>query len=248
MKTKLTITDLTRMHGGRVCISGYDEAGTCIRPVLPHPGIAEQSLKVNGKAIAFPFAMVEFDLLEPRPQPPHTEDYSYKPGSTRLVRVLTEEQRQELLSKTLFDNVEAIFEQSIQRKPGYYVLDGQGPRSIGTIQPQRVFEAIYAPGEKGEGDAWDYRLVFRDNAGERYRLKITDLTWHYYCDSLRSEKSDAQHIASELTYLLKSRIVFLRIGLARGWKEFPDRCYLQVTGVHTFPDYLEGKTFVDFHR
>jgi hypothetical protein len=234
------------MQGGRVCISGYDEAGSSIRPVLPHPGIAEQSLKVNGKAIAFPFATIEIDLLKPRPQPPHTEDRLYQPGSVKFVRELSEEQRRQILFKTSFDNVAAIFEQPIQRKPGYYVSDGQGPRSIGTIQPHSIFEAIYTPGEKGEGDAWDYRLVFYDKANERYKLKITDLAWHYYCDSLRSEDNDPPHIASEVTTLLKSRIVFLRIGLARGWKEFPDRCYLQVTGIHTFPDYLMGKTFADF--
>jgi hypothetical protein len=38
--------------------------------------------------------------------------------------------------------------------------------------------------------------------------------------------------------------------LARGftgnWRKFPDRCYLQITGIYTFPDYLKGSTFVDF--
>lgn len=40
--------------------------------------------------------------------------------------------------------------------------------------------------------------------------------------------------------------VYLRIGLARGWKKYPDRCFLQITGVYTFPDYLDGKIFADF--
>jgi hypothetical protein len=38
----------------------------------------------------------------------------------------------------------------------------------------------------------------------------------------------------------------LRIGLARLWEKFPDRCYLQITGIYTFPDYLRGRTFTDF--
>ena len=38
----------------------------------------------------------------------------------------------------------------------------------------------------------------------------------------------------------------LRIGLTRGWELHPDRCYLQVTAVHTFPDYLKGLTFAEF--
>lgn len=51
------------------------------------------------------------------------------------------------------------------------------------------------------------------------------------------------HIARDLTHLLQAREVFLHIGLARGWKEHPDRCYLQITGIYTFPDYLEGRTW-----
>jgi hypothetical protein len=37
-----------------------------------------------------------------------------------------------------------------------------------------------------------------------------------------------------------------KIGLARGWDEHPARCYLQITGVYTFPDFLKSKTFADF--
>jgi hypothetical protein len=52
--------------------------------------------------------------------------------------------------------------------------------------------------------------------------------------------------AKRLTAALQSAQVFLRIGLARGWEKFPDRCYLQVTGVYSFPDYLGGRCFADF--
>jgi hypothetical protein len=30
------------------------------------------------------------------------------------------------------------------------------------------------------------------------------------------------------------------------WQKFPERCYLQITGIYTFPDYLKGRTFIDF--
>lgn len=48
-----------------------------------------------------------------------------------------------------------------------------------------------------------------------------------------------------LSDILAQRDLLLRVGLARGWAEFPDRCYLQVTGVCTFPDYLDGRCFAD---
>jgi hypothetical protein len=40
--------------------------------------------------------------------------------------------------------------------------------------------------------------------------------------------------------------MFLRIGLARHWEKHPERCHLQITGIYTFPDYLNGRTFTDF--
>ena len=242
-KTQLVITDLTRMQRGRVCIAGYDRHKTCIRPVLPPPGIAESDLYQADSLVIYPFALVELSLLKELPDPPHTEDVLYDPTSVRFLR--TVQSRQEILSWSLFDTVGDIFEQPILTSPGYSVMDCQGPRSVGTIQPRRVTRVIYEPGEEG---AWDYRLEFSDLSDTTYRLKITDLTWHYYCDSLRDEKRDPKRIAAELSETLRARTIYLRIGLARGWSKFPERCFLQINSIFTFPDYLEGKIFADFSR
>ncbi len=242
MKKKLVVTDLTRMSYGMVCIAGYDESHQCIRPVLPYQGISEKKLVVANRPIVYPFALVEFGLLRPQPEPPHTEDYRYIPGSARLIRQV--QHREEVLGWSLFPKIPSIFEQPIHDDFGYYVMDCQGPRSVGTILPKEIIQAIYEAGPEG---VWDYRLIFYDGEDHYYRLKITDLTWHYYCDSLRGESSDPVAIAAKLTEILRSRKVYLRIGLSRGWKKYPERCYLQINGIYTFPDYLGGKTFVDFY-
>ncbi|MBC7263779.1 MAG: hypothetical protein H5T64_05395 [Chloroflexi bacterium] len=62
----------------------------------------------------------------------------------------------------------------------------------------------------------------------------------------REQGQKPEEIRAEIKRQLHSATVFLRIGLARGWEKFPNRCYLQITGVHTFPDYLEGRSFTDF--
>ena len=240
MKTRLAITDLTRMQRGMVCIAGYDEKHRCVRPILPYPGIAEKSLIQGGRAIVYPFAIVELDLLEARPQPPHTEDYCFEAGSPRFVRTIKD--REELLRWSLFDTVEEIFEQPIHDDLGYYVMDCQGPRSVGTLRPDGIARVLYEQGPEG---VWDYRLMFFDRQDRFFRLKITDLTWHYFCDSQRKDCPEPKDIAARLTALLKSSKVYLRIGLARGWRKFPERCYLQINGIYTFPDYLGGKTFAD---
>jgi hypothetical protein len=241
MKTKLVITDLTRMYQGRVCIAGYDQMHRCIRPTLPPPGISEETLTQAGKPIIFPFALVEFDLSHPNPSPPHTEDYRYMPESPRFIRSVQD--RKTVLHWSLFASVSAIFEQPIHDDFGFYVMDCQGTRSLGTVRPQTIVKVAY---EKGIEGPWDYRLMFYDNENIFYRLKITDLTWQYYCDSLRGENRDPDQITNELTAKLKATDVYLRVGLARGWQRFPDRCYLQITGIYTYPDYLEGRTFADF--
>jgi len=242
MISKLVITDLTRMQGGRVCIAGYDtEDHRCIRPTLPPPGIPENILYKSNKVVVHPFAEIELELLKPDSQPPHTEDYRFNPYSIHYLNTIRD--RQAVLEWSLFDSVTSLFEQPIYTDVGYSVMDCQGPRSLGTIRPQTIISVIYEPSYEG---AWDYRLHFVDESGEAYRLKITDLTWQYYCQSLRGPTAEPKIIADELTNRLRNSKVYLRIGLARGWKKFPDRCFLQITGVYNFPDYLDGRIFADF--
>jgi len=242
MKKELVITDVTRMYEGRVCVAGYDRKRNCVRPVLPPPGIHENSLYVNKKPIVFPFAVVEYDLLEHTPKPPHTEDWRYDPASVRFVKRLKETEKRETLERLRDPNVDSIFGAAIVSAQGHYVLEGEGKRSLGTIQPSQIIEAIIEPAD----NAWKYRLKFADSANKTWRLTITDLTWRYFCDSQRRANKSRQQLESELTTLLTSSQVYLRIGLARGWEKHPERCYLQITGVYTFPDYLAGRTFADF--
>ena len=242
MKKALILTDLTRMQEGRVCIAGYDESGQCIRPVLPPPGIQESSLYSQGRAIIYPFAVVEFELLRPTPEPPHTEDHRYEPSTVRFIEKVEEKRKRQVLLNSTFPTVQAIFEVPIYSDVGHYVMAGQGSRSLGTLQPKRVIKAIYEQDPSGK---WKYRLGFVDGGDCGYWLTVTDLAWRYYCDHNCRKGIELGDISNKLTHWLRSNAVFLRIGLARGWEKFPDRCFLQVTGVYTFPDYLEGKIFAD---
>ena len=243
MKKPIVVTDVTRMQEGRVCIAGYDQHGHCIRPVLPPPGIHETSLYFDSQLIIFPSAKIEFEFTEPTPQPPHSEDVRYDPDSVRFIERQPEERWHRMLGATLSKSVNAIFEQPILTDPGHYVMDGRGPRSLGTVRPRQITQVIY---ERSLENKWQYRLRFEDGDQAAYRLTITDLSWRYYCDFRREQGDSPQQVATSLLRVLQSSEVYLRVGLARGWEKFPDRCYLQLTGVYTFPDYLAGRTFADF--
>lgn len=240
MNQELVITDLTRMYGGHVCVAGYAHSGQCVR--LSSPRLHELDIAAHGKPIVFPAAVVECDVIENQPDPPHTEDYSFDPYSLRLIRRLEGPAWQATLDRLLFDSVSQIFEQPICNEHGHYIADGVGIRSVGTIRPRGISKATYSADADG---TWSYRLGFYDHAGQFYQLKITDLTWNAYCDSLRAPDREPKDIAVSLTQLLKSHRVYLRIGLSRKWAKFPGRCYLQINGIYTFPDYLDGLTFAD---
>jgi hypothetical protein len=242
VKKRLTITDVTRMQEGRVCVAGYDQDGKCVRPVLPPPGIHERSLYFQGQPIVFPFAVVEYDFQKQVSEPPHTEDWRYDPASVRFIERLDETRKRTLLDQTLFPNVVEVFEAPIFSDVGHYVLTGQGTRSLGTLRPKHIIKAIYKRAE----NKWKYRLGFVDGSESKYWLTVTDLSWRYYNDALCLEGHSSDEIASALTRKLVSSQVFLRIGLARGWAQYPNCCFLQITGVYTFPDYLEGRMFADF--
>ena len=243
MKQPIVITEVTRMQEGRVCIAGYDQHGHCLRPVLPPPGIHETTLYSGAHAIIFPSAKVEFEFTQPTPQPPHTEDIRYDPAAVRLIERQPEDRWHKMLQATVSPSIAVIFEQPILTDVGCYVMDGQGPRSLGTIKPARIIQVIH---ELSPENKWQYRLRFEDGAGAAFRLTVTDLAWRYYCDRQRTQGAAPAQIAADLLRALQTSEVYLRVGLARGWDKFPDRCYLQLTGIHTFPDYLNGKTFADF--
>lgn len=246
MLTPLIITDVTRMGGTRVCIAGITEDGRSIRPTLPFPGVQEDWLYENGQCVIRPFARVTFDLLEHQPQPPHTEDWGMNPAIKRFDGMMNYQERRELLQQNVFPSVEAIFGAEIHHDFGFYTLENEGNRSLGTIQPASVLFVRYSPDDHGN---YNYRITFRDQIGHEYNLAVTDLSFRNYVDNLREiEDLSCGKIGITLQNIFNNRTTFLRIGLTRPtWEAHPHCCSLQITGVFTFPDYLEGRCFADFN-
>src|SRR5512137_1306688 len=113
MRKSIVITEVTRMQEGRVCIAGYDQHGTCLRPVLPPPGIHESTLYSGQRPIIYSSAKVEFEFTQPTPQPPHTEDIRYEPTSVKFIERQPAERWHKMFAVTLSKSVSAIFEQPI---------------------------------------------------------------------------------------------------------------------------------------
>jgi len=243
MKTKIVITDLTRMQGTRICIAGYTREYECVRPVFWSSGLVERWLSDRGKVVIRPFAIVEFDLQEHRPEPPHTEDWIIDQVYRQNFGILDSEKQEPFLKKIADKSVASIFGTPVLREEGWYIEKGTGTRSLGTVIPKRIKQVSYVKKETGK---WDYRLAFMDSTGEAYHLGVTDLAFRYLLDNARIRMGvSPEDAARYLTDFFQKARLYLRIGLSRNWEKHPDRCFLQITGVHAFPDYLRGRCFAD---
>lgn len=235
----MVVTDVTRMEGTRVCVGGYLEDGRAVRPMVGRSGPDEVwLLQAHGGPVA-PFAVVDLRIAG-QPQgsrAPHTEDRLTLHRGQRVQRVLTAPERIELLERTCAPAVRDIFGAELHAEPaggwGRYVLSGQGTRSLGTVHASEVEDVIYR--RFADRGRWEYRLRFRDGAGEMYQLAVVDLAFRRQLDLLRDSGLAPEAAAAAMRDGLREQRVYLRVGLARGWDKHPERCYLQLTGVYGFP-------------
>ena len=198
------------MGGDKICIAGYLTDCTCVRPVTNN-GLRDNFLRENGEIIIQPFAIVELDLDSNRTSnKPHTEDREICSLHRANRGSLTLSQRELFLSRIDNKNVESIFGAAISFGPGYYINDGEGDHSLGTIGNPKIIKIcsdLYSNG---------YKINFIDNCGKSYELKVTDLSFWKYLDTIIYR--DGMHKSDALEMLNKSlqqAKVYLRIGLAR---------------------------------
>ena len=246
MRKKVIMADLSKIKGSIVCIAGYDYNDRVhVRPAIPYEGINETFLFEGSKLIIKPFAIVEFDFLRHIPNPPHSEDWEVNPDiRPMLVRNLSESGKKEFLNFIRDDAVRSIFGADIHEQR--YINAGEGNRSLGTVKSKDISFKYLLKYSGG----YDYRIKFTDDTQAMYDLPVTDLAFRAYCNYLRINRNlDPSSIGLKLQEILNGREIFIRLGLARAWsgrEDEPKKHYLLITGVYSFPDYLEGKNYNDF--
>lgn len=128
---------------------------------------------------------------------------------------------------------------------GCFVDGGKGVRSLGTVRVAALRGVTFAA--RPRLGKWDYRLAFVDRDDQAFDLPVTDLAFRYFLDMVRDQDGlSPVHISRNVCdRLCEADALYLRIGLARGFGPTPDRCHLQINGVYSFPDYLDGCCFAD---
>lgn len=248
MKTLMAVSDITRMREPYICVAGITNNGETIRPLFRQDRIHQDWCFQNGTNIR-QFTRITLNLLDHDPHPPHTEDWHADMDSLEIIGDVTEEKKLIILGKICDASLASIFGAEIRSDQGQqavYIHTGEGDRSLGTVQPRRLFDFKYRCYERG----WDYRVSFFDGNDEFYKLKIVDLTFQAFIDHQRicCQKSSEEIEEFVNQKIFSGRNIYIRIGLARGWADYPTRCYLQITGIHTFPDYLDHRCFHDLNN
>jgi len=252
MWRELIITDVTRMSGDKVCVAGVDKKGNVVRPLLPYPhAICEADLYDSDTVLIRPRAVLNM-FVEPEPECelPHSEDHLWiNTNQVELLRYANDDTWKIVLERTASPSVNEIFQTPLHKNKK--TTPGDGMRSLGTIRPTSIDKFGYYHLKLGETETDKYRLAFTDDAGTSFTdLPITDLSLRAYVDYLRVKGHlHPKKIRMMIEKKLAESEVWLRLGLTRPYQKSEiDRkwCYLQVTGIYTFPDYLEGKCFADF--
>ena len=229
--------------GGEVCVVGIDAKGQCIRPVCDGGFLKEYLSDAHGKAVVRHGAKVEFDLYPVGTRPPHIEDMEFEPRSISGKGPCGSAEWEEVLHKSSLDSVQGIYGGHLQDRA--WVAPDTRTRSIATLSGARILDIELTTGNVKP------RITFVDQTGIQFSRPVSDLTLWDHCFSLvkRQGRNSAEVIGELVSLLQNADRLYLRLGLARPWKRKDnggEKCWLQVTGVYTFPDYMNGKCFADF--
>jgi hypothetical protein len=201
--------------------------GLCwVRPTGKHGLVCIDDLTTPDGQVLRPFDVVDFNLLQPRPNPPRTEDCiaDFERGRPRIVRRLQGERRIRFLRK---------YRDTAPRQ----VLVSQ-QRSLCLIKPRSVTGSFRQ--EPGSAHL-DARLAFKLE-GRTYRgsftkggFATTDLKWLGLGQSWLPEGGGwIEFDAGILEARYGIEEIYLVIGLSRSHQR---RFEPVIVGVHTVPDY-----------
>lgn len=234
----LIITDVTAMSGRSVCIAGYDLSSLCIRPVLFKAQIKKEHLFKDTTLAIYPSAKVSFEFLQKYPQPPHTEDYIFDKESIEFEGKTTVKEWKEVLKCSAHQTFEELFP-SLE---GRCVPPGATGPSLGTLVPSKtpiVHCDDYNPNRPRP------RMDITDNTGISIEwIPVNDLAfWSLFMTAVSKAKGNCRKACEMLNEALIEKKIYIRLGLTRAFAKpsEPDKklCWLQVNGIHTFPDLYD---------
>lgn len=229
---EVLILAMTKMRSG-ICTAGFThdpDSVTGLRWVRPVRDfdtlLAGDMTDANGRLVQYN-DVVELDLLAPRPDPPHVEDWL-----TDFVR-----HRPCLLRRLEGEKRARFFPRYLDRAPEDVLI--QYTRSLCLVRPEEVWARFSLDGYSGK---YEVRMGFvlaedanHPRATSRRGVSVTDLRWHALGRTWLGDEGG--HLLLDRDALferLDADAVYLAIGLSRDWQ---GEYWPLVIGVHVVPDY-----------
>ncbi|MEW5987828.1 MAG: hypothetical protein AB1791_14435 [Chloroflexota bacterium] len=231
MSHEVLILALTRMKSG-LCTAGFinqphPASGlTWVRPVKEHSSLLLGDMTdADGRVVQIG-DVVSLNLLHPRPDPPHTEDWltDFVRQRPRLLRQLSGQKRADFLAR----HVDQCPAEVLQ----------QHTRSLCLIRPSALWATFSLDDYSGKYEAY---VGFQQDglyypAPPTRGVPVTDLKWRALGRQWLAEERAGRLKFShdELHGRLAAGVIYLAIGLSRSYK---GTIWPLVVGVHVVPDY-----------
>ncbi len=230
---EVLILAMTQMLSG-VCVAGFTRDPDpvtglrWVRPVRDFDTIQPGDMTDAGGRPVQCGDVIELNLLKPRPDPPHVEDWltDFARRRPRLLRRLEGEKRANFFPKYLDLAPEDVLVHHT--------------RSLCLVQPEQVWANFALDGYSGKYEA---RMGFvlsgdanHSQAASRRGASVTDLRWNQLGRTWLGAKGGRLALDHEtLLERLNAETIYLAVGLGRKWRE---RYWPLVIGVHVVPDYV----------
>jgi hypothetical protein len=231
-RREVLILAMTKMRAG-ICTAGLTRTPhpitglTWVRPVRDFGTLLRGDMTDAEGRLAQCGDVVELHLVEPRPDPPHVEDWvtDFVRHRPRLLRHLEGERRARFLARHL------------DRAPEEVLI--QHTRSLCLIRPARVWARFSLDAYSGK---YEPRMGF-ELAGEANHpqataprgVHVTDLQWRAQGRAWLGGRGGHMTLDHEaLLERLQAEALYLAVGLSRSWQ---GAYWPLVVGVHTVPDY-----------
>lgn len=225
------ILALTRMRSG-ICTAGMTHEPDpvtglrWVRPVRNFDTVLLGDMTSADGQLLQCGDVIALNLLEPRPDPPHVEDWlvDFVKVRPRFVRRLEGERRAQ------------FFAAHLDRAPADVLC--QHTRSLCLVQPERVWATFTLDADSGKYEA---RLGFalpgeanHPRALAPHGVAVTDLKWRALGRSWLGGESALHLEHAALLERLSAQGLYLTVGLSRSWE---GAYWPLVVGIHSVPDY-----------
>lgn len=248
---EILILDVTRMRQGRACLVGMKHDKQIVRPVFPHSAMLLEDLILSDGQPIRPGSVLTMKI-HPKPgaRPPHVEDHHWHEfEETRCVRMVEPVNWRMVLQRLSAPVLAEAFGTQLHAKRK--IEPGTGICSTTTIHIKSLIKLHAGPNMYETPGEHVYRLDFSDQTDEAYfRIPITDLNFNAYADyHLNEQGMTYDQFTAHFRRAIRRSEIFLRIGLTRPFQKsdiLDPWCWMQITGIHTIPDYLDGRCYLDF--